>query len=186
VARQLKNLDDLELLRLYKENNKAEALSILFKRYYHLVYGVGMKYFKNSERAKDITSHVFEKLIKELKKHDIEYFKAWLYRVARNECLMEIRKNKTITKPIDESRVEYMENEEELHQLREKEDLLSKMELEIKHIPKEQRDCIMLFYLKRKTYKEICQETGFTFMQVKSHIQNGKRNLKNRILKAGG
>ena len=38
-----------------------------------------------------------------------------------------------------------------------------------------------LFYLEKKTYTEIMQETGFNFMQVKSYIQNGKRNLKLKI-----
>ena len=28
------------------------------------------------------------------------------------------------------------------------------------------------------TYEQIIDQTGFSFMQVKSYIQNGKRNLK--------
>jgi RNA polymerase sigma-70 factor (ECF subfamily) len=43
---------------------------------------------------------------------------------------------------------------------------------------KEQKKCIELFYLQKKSYIQIVALTGYTLMQVKSHIQNGKRNLK--------
>jgi RNA polymerase sigma-70 factor (ECF subfamily) len=42
----------------------------------------------------------------------------------------------------------------------------------------EQKLCVTLFYLDKKSYTDIAAETGFTMMQVKSHIQNGKRNLR--------
>jgi DNA-directed RNA polymerase specialized sigma24 family protein len=42
----------------------------------------------------------------------------------------------------------------------------------------EQYQCVTLFYLQKKSYHEISAETGFNMLQVKSYIQNGKRNLK--------
>jgi RNA polymerase sigma-70 factor (ECF subfamily) len=42
----------------------------------------------------------------------------------------------------------------------------------------EQKKCITLFYLEEKSYQEITAITGYTLNQVKSYIQNGKRNLK--------
>ncbi|MEO1450820.1 MAG: sigma factor-like helix-turn-helix DNA-binding protein, partial [Bacteroidota bacterium] len=45
----------------------------------------------------------------------------------------------------------------------------------------EQRICVELFYLQHKSYQEVSEETGFSLKQVKSYIQNGKRNLKIRI-----
>ena len=42
----------------------------------------------------------------------------------------------------------------------------------------EQRQCVTLFYLEKRSYNEIADTTGFSLMQVKSYIQNGKRNLK--------
>jgi len=35
-----------------------------------------------------------------------------------------------------------------------------------------------LFYLEKLSYQQIMEQTGLTFIQVKSYIQNGKRNLK--------
>lgn len=172
---------DAELVKLYQQQNDKKSLGILFERYYHMVFGVGMKYMKNSAAAKDVTMQVFEKLIVDLKKHKIEYFKSWLYRVAQNACLMELRKNKSITKPLEENMLGSMENETELHQIVEKEKMLVNMERELANLPPEQQKCVRLFYLERKTYNDICVLTGFSFKEVKSFIQNGKRNLKIKL-----
>jgi RNA polymerase sigma-70 factor (ECF subfamily) len=59
-----------------------------------------------------------------------------------------------------------------------KEEQLQSLEKVIPLLNEEQRICIELFYLKDLSYQEVMQETGFTMNQVKSNIQNGKRNLK--------
>lgn len=174
-------LTDAELILLYTQQNDKKSLGVLFERYYHMVFGVGMKYMKNSDAAKDIAMQVFEKLIVDLKKHKIDFFKSWLYRVASNACLMELRKNKTITKPLEENLLGSMENETELHQIEEKEKMLVNMEQELENLPPDQQKCIKLFYLERRTYNDICEVTGFSFKEVKSFIQNGKRNLKIKL-----
>jgi RNA polymerase sigma-70 factor (ECF subfamily) len=48
----------------------------------------------------------------------------------------------------------------------------------LEELNKEQKQCVILFYLDKRSYQDIAGITGFTLMQVKSHIQNGKRNLK--------
>ena len=53
----------------------------------------------------------------------------------------------------------------------------------LRELSPEQRQCVTLFYLQKKSYQEISDETRFTMMQVKSYIQNGKRNLKLMIEK---
>jgi RNA polymerase sigma-70 factor (ECF subfamily) len=60
----------------------------------------------------------------------------------------------------------------------EKESLLQAMEQGLTHLKKEQKQCIELFYLKEKSYVEVAEITGYDLNQVKSYIQNGKRNLK--------
>jgi RNA polymerase sigma-70 factor (ECF subfamily) len=39
------------------------------------------------------------------------------------------------------------------------------------------------FYLHQQSYQQIAEGTGYSLSQVKSHIQNGKRNLKLLLLK---
>ena len=63
---------------------------------------------------------------------------------------------------------------------------LTNLEQALCNIPPEQRVCVELFYLKEKSYQEVSEITGYTMNQVKSYIQNGKRNLKISIEKNGG
>lgn len=177
----LHNLTDEELIELYKTKGEKDAMSILFKRYYHLVLGVGIKYLKRTDLAQDMSMKLFEKLLQNINKYQIQLFKPWLYRVACNECLMEIRKNKSLTKSETDIRLLNMESEEEKHLQEEKELKLNKLEEVLEDLPAEQVLCIKLFYLEKKSYNEICESTGLDFMKVKSAIQNGKRNLKLKL-----
>ena len=52
------------------------------------------------------------------------------------------------------------------------------MDEAMKELNPEQKQCVTLFYLQKKSYQEINEITGFSMLQVKSYIQNGKRNLK--------
>ena len=60
----------------------------------------------------------------------------------------------------------------------EKDLLLQKMEAAINKLNPDQQQCVKLFYLEKKSYSEVAEITGFTMLQVKSYLQNGKRNLK--------
>jgi len=159
------------------------AVGILFKRYKHLVYGVCMKYLKDEDESKDAVMQIFEKLISDLKKHNIEYFKAWLHTVSKNHCLMLIRKNKSkYRESIDGTEVslEVVEMNSLLHPENslEKESSLQHLESAIRELNEEQRKCVELFYLEEKSYQQVSELTGYNMLQVKSFIQNGKRNLK--------
>lgn len=175
---QLKNLKDEELIQLYKQNKSAALFSVLYDRHSMLVYGVCLKYLKNVENAKDAVMQIFEKLFVDIHKHDIQLFKAWIYRVAQNHCFMQLRAQNYMVKSVDFFPENSMEYEDTLHPIVEKEKMYEKMEQAIEELNEEQKRCILLFYIDKKNYHEIVSETGLTFMQVKSNIQNGKRNLK--------
>lgn len=172
------HLSDTELLNLYytKRNNK--WLGILLSRYTLLLLGVCMKYLKNEQDAQDAVQQVFIKALNEVDKYEIAFFKSWIYMVAKNHCLMTIRKNKFQQVEVKEQMMSTTPHEDEKEVKLQKEELLSKMEIGIKQLNEEQRRCIELFYLEKKSYATIAEETGFTMLQVKSHLQNGKRNLK--------
>jgi RNA polymerase sigma-70 factor (ECF subfamily) len=169
---------DNEIVLLYKKSGDLSLIGKLFTRYTSLVYGVCLKYLKDRETAKDAVMQVFEKLISTLKTHEVENFKAWLYVTARNHCLMELRNKKG--KLMEDISSNFMENEFLLHQEvnEEQEEDLKKMEDCINKLVEGQQQCVRLFFLDEKCYKEICLHTGLDMNQVKSFIQNGKRNLK--------
>jgi RNA polymerase sigma-70 factor (ECF subfamily) len=172
------NQTDNEIIELYKKSGDVSLIGKLFTRHTSLVYGVCMKYLKDRETAKDAVMQVFEKLIVSLKNHQVENFQAWLYVTARNHCLMELRSKKG--KFMEEISPILMENEFLLHQPveEEREQDLKKMEDCINKLVDGQQQCVRLFYLEEKCYKEISSATGLDMNKVKSFIQNGKRNLK--------
>lgn len=169
---------DEELILIYKEEFASECIAVLYERYGHLVMGACMKYLKNVVESEDLTMHIFEHLPQKLIKHEITYFKSWLYMVTKNECFMLFRKKGLSTSPIDG-----FEYSDELpsEEIVIKEQKLSALEEIIPLLKEEQRICIELFYLKEKSYQQICDELQLSMMQVKSAIQNGKRNLKIRL-----
>ena len=170
---------DQELLEQFYTDHNNEWLGILLQRYTLLLLGVSMKYLKNEEEAKDSVQQIFLKVIQELQKYKVEYFKSWLYMVAKNHCLMKIRDRQgKITTEINDRLTTKPEEETDLQALIKNDHTLELMEEALKELNPEQQQCVTLFYLQKKSYQEVSIETGFSMLQVKSHIQNGKRNLK--------
>ncbi len=173
---QYQHITDKNLLDKFYTDEDNKWLGILLQRYTLLLLGTCMKYLKNEEEAKDSVQQIFLKVIVEVKKYKIEYFKSWLYMVARNYCLMKLRDKNTIA-PLEEN-ISILEEMPDNYELMNKEKTFVYIEKSIQELNEEQQKCVTLFYLNKKTYQEISDNTGFTLMQVKSYIQNGKRNLK--------
>ncbi len=180
---------DEELLQRYQSTQNLEWLSALYLRYTSLVYGVCLKYLKDRDEAKDAVMQIHEKLITSLLQHKVSNFKSWLYVNARNHCLMQLRSQKGKIK--EEISPFVMENGLGSHPDSDRdepdmENNISRLEKCIETLAGPQQDCIKLFYLQEKCYKEVADETGFDLGQVKSYIQNGKRNLKICMEQNGG
>lgn len=174
--RTLKDADDEELLNNYRQTGDISALGQLFERQMHLVYGVCLKYLKDEELAKDAVMGVFEELVTKTKQHEIRQFNSWLYVVSRNYCLMQLRAGKKAEIINLDEVVEFspfLHHTDEDH-----ETVMKALELCMEKLPKNQRQSIDLFYLQDKCYKEVAELLDFTMSEVKSYIQNGRRNLK--------
>ena len=172
------HIDDNELLQKFYADHDNEWLGILLQRYTMLLLGVCMKYLKNEEEAKDAVQQVFLKAINELHKYKVDYFKSWIYMVAKNHCLMKLRDKGKYTSEINERLMATPDEITDKNNYIEKDKALTSMAEALLQLNKEQQVCITLFYLEKKSYQEITEQTNFTLMQVKSYIQNGKRNLK--------
>jgi RNA polymerase sigma factor (sigma-70 family) len=177
-ADKYKHISDQQLLENFYADHDAKWLGILLPRYTLLLLGVCMKYLKNEEEAKDCVQQVFLKVITELNKYKVEYFKSWLYMVAKNHCLMKIRDSHGKI-PVELTDRNMLATEEQIDKRLEQDDhTIEVMAEALTKLSFEQRQCVTLFYLQKKSYQEISDQTGYTMMQVKSYIQNGKRNLK--------
>ncbi|MEP6615819.1 MAG: sigma-70 family RNA polymerase sigma factor [Ginsengibacter sp.] len=171
------DLEDADLLRNFFADHDNKWLGILLPRYTLLLLGVCMKYLRNEEDAKDSVQQVFLKVIGEMHKYKVDYFKSWIYMVAKNHCLMKLRDKNTIFVNLDQEQIP-AEDSEDIHLHLEKNKTLNEIEAALLKLSTEQQHCVTLFYLQKKSYSEIAEATGFSLMQVKSHIQNGKRNLR--------
>lgn len=172
------DIDDNELLQNFYKDHDNKWLGILLPRYTLLLLGVCMQYLKNEQDAKDAVQQIFLKVIDELHKYEVVYFKSWIYMIAKNYCLMKLRGKSTKTTELSENILIVQAETEDRLLLQEKDALLNKMMENMKQLNPEQQQCVNLFYLQKKSYAEITEVTGFTLLQVKSHIQNGKRNLR--------
>ncbi len=175
------HITDQELLQNFYLDRDNQWLGILLQRYTLLLLGVCMKYLKNEEEAKDCVQQIFLKTITELHKYQVDYFKSWIYMVAKNHCLMKLRNHpgKTTTDLTENLAGAVSEEESDTKfQHLEKDRTLDLMGNALEELSNEQKQCVTLFYLEKQSYQAIAATTGFSVLKVKSYIQNGKRNLK--------
>jgi RNA polymerase sigma factor (sigma-70 family) len=170
---------DPELVAAFKKDGDMQYLSALYQRYMELVYGVCLKYFKDSERSKDAVMDIFEELHKKLRNYEVENFKSWLHVLARNHCLMQLRSPRNLKSV--EFNPAFVQTDIDPHPEEEylaKEQDYAKMGHCIEKLPEAQKLTIQLFYLQEKCYNEIVSITGYEWSRIRSYIQNGRRNLK--------
>jgi len=174
-----KNTTDQQLLDNFYADRNPEWLGILLPRYTLLLLGVCMKYLKNEEEAKDCVQQIFLKVITELNKYRVDFFKSWIYMVAKNHCLMKIRDGHgKMPVELTERYMSTTDEQTDTQSLMQNDRTMELMAEVLQELSAEQQQCVTLFYLQKKSYQQISEATGFTLMQVKSYIQNGKRNLR--------
>lgn len=176
-------LQEQILIKKYLQTRNLEILGQIYKPFMHLVYGVCLKYLKSRSDAQDAVSEIFEKLSVDIDKFDIDKdFKTWLYVVTKNYCLMKLRHDGSVNRAFEKISINFMENDTFVHPLDEiEEDVinLSPILAEcLKKLKEKQRLSIELFYYKKLCYKEIANQLLVDEKQIKTDIQNGKRNLK--------
>ena len=184
-SKHLSHLGDDELLLEFQNSGDLAILGVLYKRYMHLIFGICFKYLKNKADCEDAVMQIFEKLIKDVPRFKIDNFKSWLHVTTRNFCLMQIRAQKN-KEGITDS-IENMEFSLPTHHNNESsiEGDLVAMEKCIEKLIPEQQQCVNLFFLQERSYRQIVEIAGYELKKVKSYIQNGKRNIKICLEKKG-
>ena len=168
---------EMNLLREYRDSGDQAILGELFNQYIHLVYGLCLKYLKERAASQDAVMDIYEHICDKLLTTEVSHFKSWLYMVSKNHCLMALRKsNREDTAEI------FMEFPDAPHLKEEKislEENLLALEECIDQLKEEQKKCVQQFFIEKRSYQEVEKSTGMELKKVKSHIQNGKRNLRN-------
>lgn len=180
MAQQTSYTDE-QLLDLIGTERDRSVFAQLFKRHVHTVTGLCLYYLKDRQLSNDAVMDIFEGLLKNLHKYDIDNFKGWLLAYTRNHCLKlltrALKKEKDFfNKNVDVESVERVNEEDHTDESR-----YIKLEAALEGLKPHQRECISLFYLKGRSYEDITSITGYSFNEVKSYIQNGKKNLKKKL-----
>lgn len=180
LLNKYKSKTDSELLKLSRTESKPGASSELFSRYSELIQGLCLKYL-SVEDSKDAVMDIYEMWTQKSKEHTITNIKSWFYVLTKNHCLGKIRKEKWQKEKFNQMNIVYSEdffhpsiksdNEEKFDKLGKCMELLSAS----------QKLCIQDFYLAKKSYNEIAEERELSWNQIRSFIQNGRRNLKKCI-----
>lgn len=178
TRKHIEKLSDEEVIVLYQKKGNNKYIGKLYERYYHMVFGVCLKYLKSIPDSEDAVTLIFEKVMKDLRKTLVSNFSGWLYMVSKNYCLQILRKKKFTIVDFKILEEVLVADEDLLIEKQNKELVLEELAAKIELLKDEHKQCLTLFYLHKKSYLEIEALTGFTNKNVKSHIQNGKRKLK--------
>ena len=178
------DLTDEELMQEIVASNNPDALGKLYSRYIPLVFGLCLKYLRNEAEAEDAVMQIYEEVSKKIANFEIINFKTWLYSVSKNHCLQLLRKAQPAF--FQEINEQIVETDSFLHLINEEDNVENDKALQycMTTLPEEQHSCIYRFFFEDCSYADIVEQTGFALNQVKSYIQNGKRNLKNCMIKA--
>lgn len=171
---ELLTYDDESLVAWYQEEVDATALDILFKRYKSTVFGLAFYYLKSKDGAMDMVMDVFEIVIRSIRKTDVTSFKYWVLSITRNQCLKRLR---------DTMKIVNLENDDDLIMENTASRVYTDKEIDqlltsLRTLKPLQQNCVRAFYLRGMSYRQIAEVYRIEEKQVKSHIQNGKRNLR--------
>lgn len=177
---------DERLLEIFKTTGDQQALAALYLRYSDLLYGTCLKYLENADEAKDAVMNIYQELLRKLPGQEVANFKSWVYVVAKNYCLMQLRAaKKHVTVSLEGASMQSGDFEH-LDSVLNKEETFKRLEKCMEILSGEQKRTIQLFYYENKCYNEIATETGVEWNKVRSLIQNARRNLKICMEKNGG
>lgn len=175
-------LSDQELIEEYKRSSNSWYAGELFRRYTQLITAVAYNYLQNNVDTEDAVMEVFEIILRDLQQHEVKNFKTWVYSVTKHLCLKKLRKDSMEVKDVEAALRNMATDEAPKTEAIQLEEQLEKLKEAVAKLSEEQKQCIELFYLKEKSYKEVSDLTGFSVNEVKSYLQNGKRNLKGLLV----
>lgn len=191
-SHEVEMLSGEELAAMYQKTSCSVYMEALFWRYKGHLYDLALKYLKNEEDAKDMLYSLFLSLMEKwrLQSEEIENLGGYLARAIRNESLALLRERKKVTEKL----ISGVLQERKSAQFVDYADMFSMnsgrsfrdelgvvLQKRLWELEDYQRICIEFFFFEEKSYKEIALETGYSLKQVKSYLQNGKRNLRKKL-----
>lgn len=122
------------------------------------------------DEAQDAVNETYLRAYGNLAQFEPGNFPGWLSRIAKRICLDRLRREFPVQRLDTETEPGSTDSEVRILNAIQIRSILAKL-------PEPQRRCLKLFYIEGFTAKEVAMETRFTEKQVKSYLQNGRRNF---------
>ncbi len=160
-------------------HGNTDEFSILVERYQNRIYGIGMRFFRNTEDSLDFTQDVFVRAYSNLNTYKRRSpFRFWLTRIAYNLGISMKKSRKIETVP-DASFIQSTDAPPDL--AHEKDEVRRALLAEIERLPEKYRVCLDLYFFMGLSYTEICSITGYPVNTIKSHVLRAKNILRDSL-----
>lgn len=176
---QMTTNSDITIINQIIEGN-TNAFAILVDRYKDLVFTLALRMLKNREEAEEVSQDTFIKIYKSLRKFKGDSkFSTWVYKVAYNSCLDNIKKNKKRQQDvsIDEFsaiQIDTIDNALDNLEMQERQQTIKKC-LEL--LPSEDSFLLTLYYFEEQTLEEIAKVIGIKANNVKVKLFRSRKKL---------
>ena len=170
----------------------SHAFGQLVDKYKQPVINLVHRTLRDATEAEDIAQTVFVQVYKSAERYKVSAkFSTWLFTIARNLCLNEIRRRSR--HPAESMDVPHPEHEDQpLHQFEDKRtftppesllqgELKEKIEEALAELPENQRTAILLCRQEELSYEEISEVLGCSVSATKSLIHRGRETLKQKL-----
>src|SRR6187401_1582679 len=186
-----KAIYDYGLVRKALEQADQKAYTELLERYRDSVYYMLLKMINNKDDAEDLTIEAFGKAFNRLHQYTPNYaFSTWLFKIASNNCIDWIRKQKkkmlSIDNPIgtedgDEMHIELKGHGPDPFDVTIKNQKAGIMREVVDKLKPRYRTLIELRYYKEYSYEEIAQELDLPLGTVKAQLFRAREFLMNLL-----
>jgi RNA polymerase sigma factor (sigma-70 family) len=173
------DVPDEELVRLFQSSADGNIFAELFGRHRRHIYSVCRGFFCDGSFAEDATQETFLRAYQSIHSFHDGNFCAWLHRIAKHVCIDLLRKLRREV-GAEESEMETIPGESDLDEKADLRIAVKKVRKEIEALSTEQRQCLEMT-IEGYSYEETAGRTGLSVKAVKSHIQNGRRNLWSKM-----
>lgn len=169
---------------------KSEADIVeIFKQTKNMVYGLGMRLFRNPEEAADFSQDVYLRILDKIGSFRGESRPStWVYSVAMHLGLNRLRRMKRIQfLPEDTEEPITEETPESLFaEALDRNETETAVQQELMNLPDSYRVPLLLLYYDRMSYREMSEKLGLPEGTLKSLVHRGKRILRDRLVKLAG
>ena len=182
---------DFTLIRAAVDHGDEKAYAELMHIYKKPVYHVVLKMVRNQDDAEDLTIEAFAKAFRNLHKFNPEYaFSTWLFRIATNNCIDFIRKNKIKTMSIDsaikvdngdEITIDFRDQNLNPQETAIKNQKIEIMQHVVARLPDKYQRLVTLRYFDELSYEEIATELKAPLGTVKAQLHRARELLYDMV-----